>query len=198
MGNAIEIYSAHLKISSEAAECYARKLLEEMAHRMQMTVIRLVGYTVVKTVNRIFDGVFVNAAQFRELRELSKNDNIIFIPTHRAYMDFLLVSLLCYGYDVPLPAIAAGMDFMHSKVMGETLRRCGAFFIRRHFGADQLYWALFTEYVQSQLVSSDYPIEFFIEGTRSRSGKSLFPKYGLLQVLMEPFFRKQIYNVVCC
>lgn len=51
------------------------------------------------------------------------------------------MSLLCFDHDIPLPAIAAGMDFMNSKFMGEALRRCGAFFIRRQFGnvSDQVF-----------------------------------------------------------
>uniref|UniRef100_A0A915AXB6 Phospholipid/glycerol acyltransferase domain-containing protein n=1 Tax=Parascaris univalens TaxID=6257 RepID=A0A915AXB6_PARUN len=114
----------------------------------------------------------------------------------KTYMDFLLMSLLCFDHNIPLPAIAAGMDFMNSKFMGEALRRCGAFFIRRQFGNDQLYWSLFTEYVQTHLINTDHPVEFFVEGTRSRSGKSLYPRYGLLQILIEPFLRCQLYDVM--
>lgn len=61
---------------------------------------------------------------------------------------------------------------------------------------DKLYWSLFTSYVQMQLCETDNPVEFFLEGTRSRSGKSLYPKFGLLQMCMEPFFRCQLYDLV--
>lgn len=61
---------------------------------------------------------------------------------------------------------------------------------------DKLYWSLFSSYVQIQLREMDNPIEFFLEGTRSRSGKSLYPKFGLLQMCMEPFFRCQLYDLV--
>lgn len=111
-------------------------------------------------------------------------------------MDFLLISYICYELEFPLPAIAAGMDFFHMKVVGELLRRCGAFFIRRSFGNDQLYWAIFTEYVQTHIANGDQPMEFFLEGTRSRSGKSLHPKVGLLSTVLEPFFRRQVYDIV--
>lgn len=60
---------------------------------------------------------------------------------------------------------------MFMKGVGEVLRRCGAYFIRRSFGKDKLYWALFTEYTQTQVINGDAPIEFFIEGTRSRTGQ---------------------------
>ena len=59
------------------------------------------------------------------------------------------------------------------------LRRSGAFFLRRTFGSDKLYKAVFSEYVKAVLCSGDYPMEFFVEGTRSRSGKSLHPRLGM-------------------
>ena len=64
------------------------------------------------------------------------------------------------------------------KFFGWLLRNSGAFYIRRSFGDDQLYWAVFTEYVQTHLCNGDSPVEFFVEGTRSRTQKSLSPKFG--------------------
>ena len=64
------------------------------------------------------------------------------------------------------------------KFFGWLLRNSGAFYIRRSFGADQLYWSVFTEYVQTQLRNADAPVEFFIEGTRSRTAKSYKPRIG--------------------
>ncbi|EPB65257.1 hypothetical protein ANCCEY_15680, partial [Ancylostoma ceylanicum] len=54
---------------------------------------------------------------------------------------------------------------------------------------DRLYWALLSEYVETHIVHSDRPVEFFVEATRSRVGKSLHPKYGLLQIVLEPYLR---------
>lgn len=71
-------------------------------------------------------------------------------------------------------------DFKGMKFFGWLLRHCGAFYIRRSFGTDWLYWAVFTEYVQTQLRNGDAPLEFFVEGTRSRTNKSYIPKTGLL------------------
>ena len=61
---------------------------------------------------------------------------------------------------------------------------------------DRLYWSIFTEYVQTHIVNADYPLEFFVDGTRSRAIKSRYPKFGLLKIILEPFFRKQIYDIV--
>ena len=69
---------------------------------------------------------------------------------------------------------------MSMKGVSPLLRRSGAFFLRRTFGSDKLYKAVFSEYVKTVLYSGDCPMEFFVEGTRSRSGKSLHPRLGML------------------
>lgn len=62
--------------------------------------------------------------------------------------------------------------------MGTMLRNTGAFYMRRSYNNDSLYWTTFKEYVHQIIVAGDLPLEFFIEGTRSRSCKSLSPKFG--------------------
>jgi glycerone phosphate O-acyltransferase len=69
-------------------------------------------------------------------------------------------------------------DFHSMWLMGRVLRDCCAFFMRRSFGSDKLYWTVFSEYVQKLVTDGEAPIEFFIEGTRSRTAKSLMPKFG--------------------
>ena len=93
-------------------------------------------------------------------------------------MDFLLVSYICFTMDIPLPFIAAAADFMNMRVIQTLFRNSGAFFMRRSFMSDPLYWVVFTEYIQNQLQNGDQPLEFFLEGTRSRTGKFLQPKLG--------------------
>lgn len=67
---------------------------------------------------------------------------------------------------------------MSMRGISPLLRRSGGFFLRRTFGSDKLYKAVFSEYVKAVLCSGDYPMEFFVEGTRSRNGKSLHPRLG--------------------
>lgn len=62
--------------------------------------------------------------------------------------------------------------------MGSILRDTGAFFMRRSYNNDYLYWTTFKQYINQLVINGELPIEFFIEGTRSRSNKSLMPKYG--------------------
>lgn len=71
----------------------------------------------------------------------------------------------------------------------------GAFFMRRSFAEDPLYWACFSEYVQETVGNGDQPLEFFIEGTRSRTGKCLHPKVGLMGAALRPFFEGRVNEV---
>ncbi|CAI4233369.1 unnamed protein product [Auanema sp. JU1783] len=171
------------------------EILDIMSHKFQLSFVRLFGCAIGKGLQNIFDGVYVNAEHARRIREITKTRPVVFMPSHRTYLDFLLLSVICFEYEIPLPAIAAGMDFMNSPLMGGVLRRCGAFFMRRSFGKDRLYWAVFSEYVQNHLVKADRPVEFFVEGTRSRVGKSLHPKYGLLQIALAPYLKGDVFDI---
>uniref|UniRef100_A0A1I8BCX3 PlsC domain-containing protein n=1 Tax=Meloidogyne hapla TaxID=6305 RepID=A0A1I8BCX3_MELHA len=149
-------------------------------------------------IKRIFSHIWFNSEGLDKISQISYDRSVpvVWLPTHKSYLDFLLISLLCYHHKIQLPAICAAEDFQSSKVLGGALRRCGAFFIRRKFKEDPLYWAIFAEYVQQHLLHSDRPLEFFIEGQRSRTGKALFPRTGLLQLVVEPFLKAQVYDTL--
>lgn len=102
----------------------------------------------------------------------------VYAPTHRSYLDFVLLSYVLFNYDMALPNIASGMDFYKMKIVGELLRNTGAFYMRRTFAADPIYKELFKAYINTIVTHSNRALEFFIEGTRSRSQKSLAPKFG--------------------
>ncbi|XP_052391968.1 dihydroxyacetone phosphate acyltransferase [Carassius gibelio] len=184
--------------SGDSSECVAEEaslILDEMAHRLQLSTIRFFAFTLSKAFKRLFRSVCVNEEGIQRLQQAVQEHPVVLLPSHRSYMDFLMMSYLLYTYDLPLPVIAAGMDFMSMKFVGEMLRMSGAFFIRRSFGGDKLYWAVFSEYVKTMLRNGYAPIEFFLEGTRSRTCKSLTPKTGLLNIVMEPFFKGELFDV---
>ncbi|CAF1636083.1 unnamed protein product, partial [Adineta ricciae] len=122
---------------------------------------------------------------------------IIYLPTHRSYMDFIILTYICFEYNIPMPCIAAAQDFLGLGLLANLLRNCGAFFIRRSFRSDLLYWTIFDEYVKTHIINGDYPIEFFIEGTRSRTLKTLLPvRQGMLKSCLECYFRRQVDNLI--
>lgn len=87
-------------------------------------------------------------------------------------------------------------DFHGMWGMGTVLRDTGAFFMRRSYNDDSLYWTTFKQYVYQLVTKGDLPIEFFIEGTRSRTNKSLMPKYGLILMILRAFFLGEVPDVL--
>lgn len=191
------------------------RILDEMCHSWSLRSIRFTGYFLLKIIKSIYQHIWVqdylpiNTSSFyypliqnNNLRDsincLSRESPILFMPTHRSYADFLLFDYICFHLNLPLPSIAAGIDFLGLNQVASLLRACGAFFIRRSFKHldDDLYWQTFRAYIQTQLRGGERPIEFFIEGTRSRTGKSLFPKTGLLSVALELFLTSQIPDLI--
>ncbi|XP_067681176.1 dihydroxyacetone phosphate acyltransferase-like [Haliotis asinina] len=174
----------------------AKAVLEEMAHTLRMGAIRGFAFFLVKALKELFRRIYVNEEGIQRVRSVMKEYPILLMPNHRSYLDFLLMSYVFYSYDLPLPVIASAMDFMGMKFVGLLLRNSGAFYIRRSFGDDQLYWAIFTEYVQTQICNGDHPIEFYVEGTRSRTSKSYPPKFGMLSAALEPYFKSHIPDIM--
>ncbi|KAL2081889.1 hypothetical protein ACEWY4_021707 [Coilia grayii] len=187
--------SAESGESVELVQEEAAAILEEMAHRQQLSTVRFFAFTLSKAFKSLFRSVCVNEEGIQRLQQAIHEHPVVLLPSHRSYMDFLMMSYILYTYDLTLPVIAAGMDFMSMKFVGEMLRMSGAFFIRRSFGGDKLYWAVFSEYVKTILRNGYSPIEFFLEGTRSRTSKSLTPKLGLLNIVMEPFLKGEVFDV---
>lgn len=143
-----------------------------------------------------FKKVIVNENQIKKIKQLfsSRKGPIIFCPTHRSYVDFLILSTIFYFYGMEVPLICAGEDFLGMPYVGELLRGSGAFFMRRTFRGDPLYKAIFYAYV-AELNKERQIMEFFIEGTRSRTNKTLAPKYGFLSVCSRVFFDKQVEDI---
>jgi len=172
-------------------EKQAAEILDRMSHNFNLQIVRMVGWFLRKTFKKIYEGIHIDENGVEAVREVLTKGPLVLVPTHRSYVDFLIISYICFEFDLPLPRIAAGEDFLGVMFVNWIFRHAGAFFLRRSFKEDSLYIALFTEYVQRLLVDWN-PIEFFIEGKRSRTGKSLHPKRGLLSICMEPFLEKKI------
>ncbi|XP_054910198.1 dihydroxyacetone phosphate acyltransferase isoform X2 [Poeciliopsis prolifica] len=181
--------------ATDEIQSEAEAILEEMAHRLQLSTVRFFAFTLSKIFKSLFRSICVNEEGIQRLQQAIQEHPVVLLPSHRSYMDFLLMSYILYTYDLALPVIAAGMDFMGMKIIGEMLRMSGAFFIRRSFGGDKLYWAVFSEYVKIMLKSGFAPVEFFLEGTRSRTAKSLTPKLGLLNIVLDPFLKGEVFDV---
>lgn len=174
----------------------AKELVEEIGHKMALPAVRSLALVLRSVLRRILKGIYVNKPGLEKLKETVRHWPVVLLPSHRSYLDFILVTYLMFEHNITLPSIAAGQDFMNMAGISSLLRRSGAFFLRRTFGSDKLYKAVFTAYVQTLLCSGDSPIEFFIEGTRSRTAKSLHPKYGLMNMIVEPYLDGRVPDVL--
>jgi glycerol-3-phosphate O-acyltransferase len=140
--------------------------------------------TVVKTVvNVMYAGIEVDREGLARVREASQKGTLILLPSHKSHIDYLLLSHVLHLNALQLPLIAAG-DNLSFFPIGMLLRRGGAFFIRRTFRGDRLYAAVVDAYLR-RIIKDGWPIEVFLEGTRSRTGKLLPPKLGLLSMIID-------------
>uniref|UniRef100_A0A8C5F3W7 Glyceronephosphate O-acyltransferase 2 n=1 Tax=Gadus morhua TaxID=8049 RepID=A0A8C5F3W7_GADMO len=167
-------------------------ILSEMSQNLQMSSIRLLGYGLNKAMKRLFHA---RQRQHGRLQPTAQGYPVILMPNHRSYMDFLIISFLSFTYDLPIPVIAAGTPLSKMKLMGEIFRRCGAFYIRRGIGSDKLYWAFCPSMVKTIVRRAYAPLEFYVEGLRSRTLKALPPKLGMMHMVLEPFFKGEVYDI---
>ncbi|XP_034436754.1 dihydroxyacetone phosphate acyltransferase [Hippoglossus hippoglossus] len=187
---AMETGSSVVKVREEA-----RRLLEEMSHNLQLSSIRLMGYTFTKVAKRLFSSIYVNMEGLSTLQKAIQETPVILMPNHKSYVDFLVISYILFTYDIPVPVIASGIHLAGLKMVGEILRRSGAFSIRRAIGSDKLYWAVLSEYVKTIVRKGFAPMEFYVEGLRSRTLKSLMPKLGMMHMVLEPYFKSEVFDI---
>ncbi len=181
----MEDYSKSRDISMHEVRKKADAYLEEIAADYKPGLIKIASYFVGWILKTMFDGVTINHAELNRVKTMSQKGPLILIPSHKSHIDYLLLSYLLYRNNMPCPHIAAGKNLSFWP-MGPLFRRGGAFFIRRSFRGAVLYSRVFTEYI-NKLLGEGFNIEFFIEGGRSRTGKLILPKLGLLSILLDAY-----------
>jgi glycerol-3-phosphate O-acyltransferase len=179
--------------SSEARVTYrARRYARAMVSDMSYITIRLLQRVLTWFWNRIYDGI--EARGVERIKLLADSSTLVYVPCHRSHVDYLVLSYLLYSQGLMIPHVAAG-DNLDMPLIGPLLRRGGAFFMRRSFGDDRLYSAVFSEYVY-QLFRRGSPSEYFIEGGRSRTGRLLPPRTGLLNMTITTHVRGVPHPIV--
>lgn len=196
-----EEMSASIRELAEAAGTSPAKLrkeadgyFEEMAANFNGPVFGVIAYLVKKVWDRIFSGI--ETIGFEGVVDKARNYPVVLVPCHRSYLDFVIVSYLFHLNFVSPPHIMAGVN-MAFWPMSTVFRAAGAFFVRRSFKDNELYKRVFRQYLKF-LIREGYTQEFFIEGGRSRTGKMLQPKLGMLSAIVDAFLegtRKDLYLV---
>lgn len=175
--------SLERKSTIDDVKTLAKKYAGEIAADINYNYIEI-GWRIMRWVlKNIYNGIVINADGLNKLKKASAKAPVILVPNHRSHMDYLLLSTILYENNVSIPHVAAGLN-MAFWPMGYIFKRCGAFFLRRTFSGNKLYRAVFKSYLKI-LLKEGYCQEFFIEGGRSRTGKLLRPRTGMLAMLTE-------------
>jgi glycerol-3-phosphate O-acyltransferase len=180
------------KTSVEKVEAQALRYGNEIASDYAYTAIRFLEVVLSWFWNKIYDGIKVN--HIEGVQEVAHGHEVIYVPCHRSHIDYLLLSYLLFRNGLTPPHIAAGIN-LNMPVIGSLLRRGGAFFMRRTFKGNPLYTSVFNEYLHT-LFTRGFPVEYFVEGGRSRTGRMLQPKTGMLAITLRSFLRSNRLPVV--
>ncbi len=170
-------------VSEKQIRKKAESYVDEIAADPHLQIHHFLYYLLKWMFKRIFAGVDLKDSDFEALRQLNARESIIIIPCHKSHFDYLLMGFLCFINGMAVPYFAAGKNLSFWP-LGPLLRNGGAFFLRRTFRGLDLYTHVFAAYLKV-LVKEKANIIFYIEGGRSRTGKLLPPKVGLLSFLLQ-------------
>lgn len=163
-----------------------RHKLRDQAHRASMRMASDMSYPLVRAVlrvlsafwGRIYDGIELHGLE--RIATLGRTHTLVYVPSHRSHIDYLMLSYLLFQRGLMIPHIAAGEN-MNMPVVGNLLRQGGAFYMQRSFRGDPVHAALFSEYLY-QVYRRGHCVEFFPEGSRTRTGRLLPARIGLLKM----------------
>ena len=178
-------YAKTRKMTLHAVRKKADEYLDEIAAKYNFFFIRMMSGLVGWLLNTMFDGTVINKEGLQQVKSMSQKGPLILVPCHKSHIDYLILSYVLYHNNMPCPHIAAGKNLSFWP-LGPIFRAGGAFFLRRTFRGAILYSKVFSEYIH-KLLEEGFNIEMFIEGGRSRTGKLLMPKLGLLSILLNAF-----------
>ncbi|RIY38853.1 1-acyl-sn-glycerol-3-phosphate acyltransferase [Psittacicella gerlachiana] len=171
----------------------AQNLIEEIAADPRFSTLKKYDYVLKRLWNRFYSGITIRGLD-NILDTLYTQDKVAlsYVATHRSHIDYLLLSYIMNEYGaMQTPLIAAGINLNFWPV-GKIFRRGGAFFLRRSFN-NYLYSIIFKTYL-AELIKNTKDTEFFIEGGRSRTGRLLTPKTGMLNMMLSGYLKNQDVN----
>ena len=182
MATEVDAKKTTLEKVERRAEAVAREIAADYSYLVVRVGERLLG----RLWNHIYEGVTVRGTE--RLQSLARDNTLVYVPCHRSHIDYLLLSYVIHRAGLTVPHVAAGAN-LNLPIIGGLLRRGGAFFLRRSFKDDELYGEVFAAYVH-QVLKRGFPMEYFVEGGRSRTGRMLPPKAGLISMTVQSYLRE--------
>ncbi len=182
-------YARDQALSIHQAHKQAADFLDEIAANYNTKMIRLFDITLRWMFKNIFEGMVIDYKGLDRVKRVSKKGPLILVPCHKSHLDYLILSYVFFNNNMPCPLIAAGKNLSFWP-LGPIFRGGGAFFLRRTFKGELLYPKIFAAYIK-KVLEEGFHIEFFVEGGRSRTGKLLTPKIGLLSLLIDAYIKNE-------
>ncbi|XP_075071801.1 glycerol-3-phosphate acyltransferase 1, mitochondrial [Mixophyes fleayi] len=180
----------------------AKKVLQEMVACISPAMIRLTGWVLLKLFNGFFWNVQIHKGQLEMVKKAATETKapLIFLPVHKSHIDYLLLTFVLFCHNIKAPHIAAGNN-LNLPIFSTLIHLLGGFFIRRKLDEtsdgkkDVLYRSLLHGYIEQLLCQQQF-LEIFLEGTRSRSGKTSCGRAGLLSVIVDTLCRSTVPDVL--
>ncbi|XP_061259439.1 glycerol-3-phosphate acyltransferase 1, mitochondrial isoform X5 [Bos javanicus] len=179
----------------------ARKILQEMVATVSPAMIRLTGWVLLKLFNSFFWNIQIHKGQLEMVKAATEmNLPLIFLPVHRSHIDYLLLTFILFCHNIKAPYIASGNN-LNIPIFSTLIHKLGGFFIRRRLDEtpdgrkDILYRALLHGHIVELLRQQQF-LEIFLEGTRSRSGKTSCARAGLLSVVVDTLSTNTIPDIL--
>jgi glycerol-3-phosphate O-acyltransferase len=172
----------------------ARRDLREIASRFNPVFVQAIAPVLEWIFSRLYTSVEVDDAGLARVKRVAADAPVVLCPSHKSYVDFLVLPWVLYENGMTAPHVAAGINLSFWP-FGSIARRGGAFFIRRKVKGDRVYTAVLRAYVK-HLLRDRFPQEFYVEGGRSRSGKLLFPKTGLISMEVDAWLDGAAEDVI--
>ncbi|XP_040848052.1 glycerol-3-phosphate acyltransferase 1, mitochondrial isoform X2 [Ochotona curzoniae] len=179
----------------------ARKILQEMVATVSPGLIRLTGWVLLKLFNSFFWNIQIHKGQLEMVKAATEtNLPLIFLPVHRSHIDYLLLTFILFCHNIKAPYIASGNN-LNIPIFSTLIHKLGGFFIRRRLDEtpdgrkDILYRALLHGHIVELLRQQQF-LEIFLEGTRSRSGKTSCARAGLLSVVVDTLSTNTIPDIL--
>jgi glycerol-3-phosphate O-acyltransferase len=159
------------------------KAYDSIAARFRFGVVNLLFLILRPMWTRVFSGVDIGDEDLLRIRQAMREGGTVLIPCHKSHFDYVILSWFFFQNNLIVPHIVAGVN-LAIWPLSHVLRSAGAFFIKRSFRGERIYSAVFARYLR-ELIRQQYPVEFFIEGGRTRTGKLLPPKLGVLSMVFD-------------
>ncbi|KAE9413989.1 hypothetical protein Angca_006173 [Angiostrongylus cantonensis] len=196
---AVEAEAQNPNLSKPQLRRKLRGFFMDIRATVSRFICKICGYLLFKVFRHLMSHLLVSPQQLKRLTEAEKTGiPLVYLPLHRSHLDYLLITWTAWHFGLRLPHIASG-DNLNLSGLGWLLRSTGAFFIKRptnvhgNRSRDSLYRAVLHSYIE-QLLNKGLSIEFFLEGTRCRFGKSQLPKHGLISNVIQAVQQKAISN----